>query len=130
MRFIGLTLCLLASSLGARAESTDERIAALEARVKTLEQALQAKSAPAPAAAVNIDGTYTGALPNGATISFEFQGGKVVALLKDEKKSGTYEVVGQNAVVTIEDKTETLSIDGDTLRYRKGNEKIDLVKSK
>jgi hypothetical protein len=47
MRFIGLTLCLLASSFGARAESAEERITALEARVKALEQALQKASVPA-----------------------------------------------------------------------------------
>ena len=41
MRSIGLTLCLLASSFGARAESVEDRLAALEMRVKTLEQALQ-----------------------------------------------------------------------------------------
>lgn len=39
MRLIGLTLCLLASSFGARAESIEERMAALERQVKTLEEA-------------------------------------------------------------------------------------------
>ena len=77
MRFIGLTLCLLASSFAARAETVEERIAALETRVKTLEQALQAKSAPAAALpAVNIDGTYTGTLPDGGVVTLEFQAGK------------------------------------------------------
>jgi len=37
MRFIGLTIALLASSLGARAQSAEDRVAALEARVKSLE---------------------------------------------------------------------------------------------
>lgn len=41
MRFVGLTLALLASSLGARAQSAEDRVAALEARVKALEVALQ-----------------------------------------------------------------------------------------
>ena len=41
MRLIGLTLCLLASSLGARAESIEDRMAALERQVKSLEAALR-----------------------------------------------------------------------------------------
>ena len=41
MRLIGLTLCLLASSFGARAESIEDRMAALERRVKGLEEALR-----------------------------------------------------------------------------------------
>lgn len=41
MRLIGLTLCLLASSFGARAESIEDRMAALERQVKTLEAALR-----------------------------------------------------------------------------------------
>jgi hypothetical protein len=44
MRLIGLTLCLLASSLGARAESIEDRMAALERQVKTLEEALRMQS--------------------------------------------------------------------------------------
>ena len=40
MRLIGLTLCLLASSFGARAEAAEDRVASLEARVKALEEAL------------------------------------------------------------------------------------------
>ena len=44
MRFIGLTIALLASSLGARAQSAEDRVAALEARVKSLEAALQQRS--------------------------------------------------------------------------------------
>ena len=43
MRLIGLTLCLLASSFGARAESIEDRMASLERQVKTLEEALRAK---------------------------------------------------------------------------------------
>lgn len=41
MRLVGLTLCLLASSLGARAESIEDRMASLERQVKTLEEALR-----------------------------------------------------------------------------------------
>ena len=44
MRLLGLTLCLLASSFGARAESIEDRMAALERRVKVLEEALRNKS--------------------------------------------------------------------------------------
>ncbi len=44
MRLVGLTLCLLASSLGARAESIEDRMAALERRVKVLEEALRGQS--------------------------------------------------------------------------------------
>jgi hypothetical protein len=44
MRFVGLTLCLLVSSLGARAESIEDRMAALERQVKTLEEALRNQS--------------------------------------------------------------------------------------
>ena len=43
MRLVGLTLCLLASSLGARAESIEDRMASLERQVKTLEEALRAQ---------------------------------------------------------------------------------------
>ena len=44
MRLAGLTLCLLASSLGARAELIEDRMAALERQVKTLEEALRNQS--------------------------------------------------------------------------------------
>ena len=44
MRLVGLTLCLLASSLGARAESIEDRMASLERQVKTLEEALRNQS--------------------------------------------------------------------------------------
>jgi hypothetical protein len=44
MRLVGLTLCLLASSLGARAEAAEERIAVLENQVKTLQEALRNQS--------------------------------------------------------------------------------------
>jgi hypothetical protein len=47
MRLVGLTLCLLASSLGARAESIEDRMAALERQVKTLEEALRNQSTKA-----------------------------------------------------------------------------------
>jgi hypothetical protein len=52
MRFVGLTLCLLASSFAARAESAEERLNALEARVKVLEQALLEAGAKSPAVSV------------------------------------------------------------------------------
>ena len=44
MRLFGLTLCLLASSFGARAESIEDRMASLERQVKTLEEALRNQS--------------------------------------------------------------------------------------
>ena len=44
MRLIGLTLCLLVSSFGARAESIEDRMASLERQVKTLEEALRNQS--------------------------------------------------------------------------------------
>ena len=69
MRFAGLTLCLLASSLGARAESVEDRVAALEARVKALEMALSQQGSK-PIAAV-IDGTYVSTLPNGESVTLE-----------------------------------------------------------
>ena len=53
MRFVGLTLCLLASSFAARAESAEERLSTLEARVKSLEQALLEVGGKLPAAAVS-----------------------------------------------------------------------------
>ena len=54
MRFVGLTLCLLASSFAARAESAEERLSALEAKVKVLEQALLEAGAKSPAASVGL----------------------------------------------------------------------------
>ena len=41
MRLFGLTLALLASSLGARAESIEDRMASLEQQVKILQEALR-----------------------------------------------------------------------------------------
>ena len=47
MRLFGLTLALLASSLGARAESVEDRMTALEQQVKTLQEALRSQSGAA-----------------------------------------------------------------------------------
>ena len=44
MRLFGLTLALLASSVGARAESVEDRMTALEQQVKTLQEALRNQS--------------------------------------------------------------------------------------
>ena len=44
MRLFGLTLALLTSSLGARAESVEDRMTALEQQVKTLQEALRNQS--------------------------------------------------------------------------------------
>lgn len=125
MRFLGLTLCLLASSLGARAESVEERIAALEARVKTLEQALQKTPA-----VVDVAGSYKAAMPDGKVLTLEMKAGKAVVGLGAETKTGTYETVGEKVIITVENKTETFSIEGDHLKAAKGNDKIDFVKSK
>jgi len=62
MRRIGLTLCLLVSSLGARAEAAEDRVAELEARVKALETALGASSV-LDARQEKRDGTYENAGP-------------------------------------------------------------------
>ena len=53
MRLFGLTLCLLASSLGARAESIEDRMASLERQVKTLEEALRNQSGKPPIADID-----------------------------------------------------------------------------
>ena len=44
MRLFGLTLALLASSLGARADSVEDRMTALEQQVKNLQEALRSQS--------------------------------------------------------------------------------------
>lgn len=41
MRFAGLSICLLVSTLSARAEALETQVATLEERIKTLEEALQ-----------------------------------------------------------------------------------------
>ena len=133
MRLVGLTLCLLASSFGARADSVEDRVTALEARVKVLEAALQSqtgKSAALPAATLNIDGTYKATLPDGGVITAEFNKGKAVATTGKETKTATYEIIGQQVVVTADGKTETLTIDGDHLRTVEGSNKIDFIKTK
>ena len=132
MRLIGLTLCLLASSLGARAESVEDRVAALEARVKALEVALQNQAIkPVALNAAGIDGTYKANLPNGEVMTAEFSKGKVVATFGKETKTGTYEIIGQRIVITAEGKSETLLIDGEVLHdTTAGNDKIDFLKTK
>jgi hypothetical protein len=131
MRFVGLTLCLLASSFGARADSVEDRVAALEARVKALEQALREGGAKAavPAASPGLEGTYKGSAPNGQVISLELKAGRAVATLGTDTKTGTYEATGQRIVITIDGKPEPFEIDGDHLRATKGTDKIDFVKS-
>jgi len=123
MRFLGLTLCLLASSFGARAESVEERVAALEARVKALEQALRTQ-ASLPAA--NIDGSYKGQSQSGETITVQLAGGRFVATADGGTKTGPYEVVGDKIVVTVDGKPEVFLLQGDHIK----NDKIDLIKSK
>jgi hypothetical protein len=65
MRRLGLTLCLLVSSLGARAAAAEDRVAELEARVKALESALGASVAP-------------GAIPEKAEGAYETGGSRVI----------------------------------------------------
>ena len=47
MRFAGLSLCLLVSTLSARAQSAEDRVATLEGRVKALEEVLRSQESPA-----------------------------------------------------------------------------------
>ena len=130
MRYAGLTLCLLASSLGARAESVEDRVAALEARVKALEATLQAQTAKA-ATVANINGSYKATLPNGEALTVEFADGKAVATTASGAKAATYEIVGQRVIVTPESgKQEILTIvDADHLRSE-GRDKVEFVKTK
>ena len=127
MRFIGLTLCLLASSFSARAESVEERIAALEARVKSLEQAL-AGQAGTPSAHI-ADGTYKGQLSNGDSVTLKLADGHYVASTDQGSKEGVFEVMGGKdkvVMATVDGKPQFLRIEGDHLK----NDAIDLTKSK
>ena len=45
MRYAGLSLCLLVSTLTARAESLEERVASLEQTIRNLQEALQQQAA-------------------------------------------------------------------------------------
>jgi hypothetical protein len=131
MRFLGLTLCLLASSFGARAQSVEDRVTALEARVKVLEEALHSQGVkPVLLDATNIDGTYKATLPNGELVNVEFNKGHVTAYSGKESKTGTYEIAGERVIVTADGKTETLMIEGDHLRGNAGGDKIDFIKTK
>jgi hypothetical protein len=127
MRFIGLTLCLLASTFGARADSLEDRVTALELRVKVLEDALRAQGGAATAA-TNIDGIYKAALPNGSSVTATFDHGKVAVQDGSETKTATYAVAGGKVFVTGDGKTETLTIDGDHLRTDDSN-RIDFQKT-
>lgn len=125
MRLIGLTLCFLVSSFSARAESVEERVAALEARVKTLENALRTQTEKT-AAAKSIEGTYKAVLQNGDSGTVELTEGRVLFSSGSESKTGTYEVVGQRVIATVEGKTEVLRIEGDHLK----SDKIELIRTK
>lgn len=130
MRFAGLALCLLASSMGARAESLEDRVATLEARVKALEQALRTQGGltnnTKPVTASSVEGTYQAFSPNGDRIVFELAQGHIIATFGSLAKAGTYEVVSDHLIATIEGKTEVLNIEGTHLRA----EKIDLSRIK
>jgi hypothetical protein len=131
MRLLGLTLCLLASSLGARADSVEDRVAALEARVKALEAALQNQAGkPVALNAATIDGTYKATLPNGQLVTAEFSKGAVTVTTSSETKSGTYEIAGQRIIATAGDKSAILTVEGDHLRAQDGDKQIDFVKTK
>jgi hypothetical protein len=127
MRFIGLTLCLLASTFGARADSLEDRVTALELRVKVLEDALHTQGGTATAVA-NIDGTYKATLTNGTSITATFDKGKVAVVDGSETKTATYTVAGGKVFVTGDGKTESLTIDGDHLRTDDSN-RIDFQKT-
>jgi len=75
MRFIGLTIALLASSLGARAQSAEDRVAALEARVKSLEAALQQRSSVPLALDAGAQESATGAYEIAAPRVIHLAGG-------------------------------------------------------
>ena len=45
MRYAGLSLCLLVSTLTARAEALEERVASLEQTIRSLQEALQEQAA-------------------------------------------------------------------------------------
>ena len=134
MRFAGLAICLLVSSMGARAESLEDRVAALEARVKSLEQALRTQgsqgSAPKQPTMASIEGVYQTFAPTGEKITLEFSKGHIVASFGNESKAGTYEIIGDHVAATIEGKTEVLTIDGNHLKAENSKDKIDLVKVK
>jgi len=124
MRFLGLTLCLLASSFTARAESVEERIGALESRVKALEEAL--RNQPASPIAAIADGSYKGRMPSGESVTIELAKGRIFVSSEKESRVGTYEVIGNKVVMSFNGKSEFLRIEGDHLK----NEQIDLIKSK
>ena len=127
MRLIGLTLCLLASSLGARAESVEDRVSALEARVKVLEEAIRNQSGKVVTnTATIVDGTYKGQTPNGDAFTAELSKGRLFVSTDKESKVGTYEVDGQRVIATVDGKTEFLRIEGDQLK----GAKVELTRSK
>ncbi|HEY3898231.1 MAG TPA: hypothetical protein VGM54_06440 [Chthoniobacter sp.] len=126
MRFIGLTLCLLASTFGARADSLEDRVTALELRVKVLEDALHAKAGAT--AAADIDGTYKATMPNGSAITATFDQGKVAVVDGAETKTATYTVADGKVFATGDGKTESLTIDGNHLRTDDSN-RIDFQKT-
>ena len=115
MRFLGLTLCLLASTFGARADSLEDRVTALELRVKVLEDTLRTQVG-GNAASANIDGTYKAALPNGSSLTATFDKGKVTVVDGAKTTTATYAVAGGKVFVTGDGKTESLTVDGDHLR--------------
>jgi len=125
MRFIGLTLCLLASTFGARADSLEDRVTALELRVKVLEDALRSQ---APITAATLDGTYKAALPNGGVVTATFGKGKVVANDGKDTQTGTYTVAGQKVFITINGKTESATIEGNHL-ITDDKDRIDFSKA-
>jgi len=127
MRFVGLTLCLIASSFSARADSLEDRVVALEARVKSLEDALHSQGKPTGAVAV--DGLYKAVLPNGDVVTATFDKGSVTAHTAGETKTGTYEIIGQNVVITADGKTEALVMEGGRLRSL-GQDKLEFIRTK
>jgi hypothetical protein len=127
MRLLGLTLCLLVSSFGARAESVEDRVAALEARVKGLEEAIRSQSGKVGTnTATIVDGIYKGQTPNGDAFTAELSKGRLFVSTDKESKVGTYEVDGQRVIATVDGKTEFLRIEGEQLK----GAKVELTKSK
>jgi hypothetical protein len=110
----------------------EDRVSALEARVKALEEALHAVQGAKQATAASIDGEYHATLPNGNPLTLTFDKGKVVATSDKDTKTGSYEIIGQRVVITADGgKTEVLTIDGDVLHGNAGKDKtIDFTKTK
>jgi lipopolysaccharide export system protein LptA len=78
----------------------------------------------------NIDGSYQATMPDGKSISLDLAEGKAVVHMDTETKSGTYEIVGDRAVITVDHKPESFGIEPGHLKASDGTHSIDFVKNK